>query len=273
MEKFEILFSNKKSLITMAIIYVIVVVTVLIFIWKPENVPDIAKYKPYDETEKSEEMLTYYLGFIADMKDYYSADVFEKYMNYNYLKRTNTTYEEALDLLKETNKNYSLKNFSLYKYGDNFIYSVILPNGGDGLKLNIVEDGYPYDFYITYGTFVKYSDMLKYGQLDGAKARIIGTYNDINYIEYELEITNEQDSELTLDLSDINDVYLTSADNSIINLNSIKSTKGKVVINKGETRVVNLAFNLNIDLQNNIQYLNISKILRGNVSNSMKISL
>ena len=263
MELLESLLVNKKNFIILASIYIVIVVIVLILIWKPDKVSDIAYYEPYDEIAKNEEMIRYYVTFLEDMKIYSSAEDMSNYIDHSYLQYTGMTIEEAANMLKSTEHRYTLQNFKTYDAGEKFIYSISLPKGNEKLDVNIVEDKYPYNCHITYGTFVSYSDSLYYGNLEGTELKVLSTYRDLNYIEYELEITNKDTEKLTFDLSNADNCYLKLGNNSSSYLNLVKSTQGPVVVEQGQTERIKLAFNVSIIGQDSIESLNIKKVLKG----------
>lgn len=273
MELLESLFVNKKNFRILVIVYIIVVIGVLVWIWFPKSTTELAKYEPYNEEQKCQEMINYYANMLNDIKIYCSAKEYESYINQNYLYRNNISVDEAINMLKSTDQSFTVKNYKLYKYGDDFIYSISLPSGKDKLDVNIVEKSYPYNFYITYGTFVEYSEIPKYGSLEGASIKIVSTYNDLNYVEYELEITNNQESDFTVDLSNADYVYLELSDGNKVRLNLVKSTQGKLKIASDETERIKLVFDISISNQDKINSFNLNNILSKTSKTSAKITL
>lgn len=263
MELLQSLLVNKKNFRILAFIYIVVVVLVLLWIWWPEKTLEEATYEPYNENAKNTEMIKYYLNFIDSLKRYGTEDVFEEYIDYGYLKYTNTTLSEAIEMLMATDDSYSLGKFDIYKNGDSFVYSVAIPSGDESLNVNIVEKEYPYNFYITYDTFVAYSDLLNYGSIEGAKIKITGTYQNLSYIEYELTMTNEAHEQLVLDFSKASNFKLNMKDGNMVDLNMVQSTQDKLVIDKGQTVLAKLVFNVDIAEQSNISSLSISGISNG----------
>lgn len=271
MELLESLLADKKKLKVLIAVYVLVVIAVLLWIWWPEKVIEEARFEPYNESEKDKEMLEYYLEYLESLR-YYGSQYFEKYIDYGYLQYTNTTLEEAAIMLKSTDNTYEINKFSKYKNGDSNIYSVVIPRGNEDLKLNIVENKYPYDFYITYGTFVSISDFPIYGSLEGARLKITRTYKDLNFIEYELSVTNNAYDNLTFDFSDAYNFNLQLESGEVVRLNLVQSEQDRVVIAKNETKVLNLVFNIGIDNQSEIKTLNIDKISNGSSKFTATIS-
>jgi len=257
----------------LVIVYIIVVIGVLVWIWFPKSTTELAKYEPYNEEQKCREMISYYANVLNDIKIYFSAKEYESYINQNYLYRNNISIDEATSMLKSTDQSFTVKNYKLYKCGNNFIYSISLPRGNSKLDVNIIEKNYPYNFYITYGTFVEYSEIPKYGSLDGASIKIISTYNDLNYVEYELEITNKQENDFTVDLSNADYVYLGLSDGNKIRLNLVKSTQGKLKIASNETERIKLVFDIGISNQDKINSFNLTNILSGTSRVSARITL
>lgn len=273
LELLESLFVNKKNFKILVAIYIVVIIGVLVWIWFPKNTFELAKYESYDEEQKCQEMVSYYANVLNDIKIYCSAKDYENYISQDYLYRNNISIDEATNMLKSTDQSFTVKNYKLYKYGNNFIYSISLPRGSSKLDVNIIEKNYPYNFYITYGTFIEYSEIPKYGSLDGASIRIISTYSDLNYIEYELEITNRQENDLTVDLSNADYVYLELSDGNSMRLNLVKSTQGKLKINSNDTEKIKLVFDIGISNQDKISSLKLTNILNGTSRISAKITL
>lgn len=273
MELLESLLVNKKNFKILASIYIVIVILVLLWIWWPESVQEVATYEPYNETEKNREMVEYYLNFVEDLKSYGTEEVFEEYIDYGYLKYTNTKLDEAINKLKVTDDSYTLNSFEVYQNGESRIYSMSLPSGSESLKINIVEKGYPYNFYITYDTFVAYSDLWVYGSLDGVSAKITGTYQTLDYIEYELAVENLSYEELVLDFTKATNFKLALEDGSTVNLNMVQSTQDRVNISKGETTKVKLVFDVGIEEQSNISSLSINGITSGTSTLSAEFNI
>lgn len=263
MELLESLLVNKKNFIILASIYFLVVIGILVWIWWPDTVVEQARYEPYDETSKNNEMFKYYASIFDNYKLYDNLEYFKTCISDSYLSYTGITASEAFDMLKNTDSQYYLNNYNLYKYGDKYIYSYVIPSGSEELRVNIIEKEYPYRFYVTYGTFVNYSDFLNYGSIIGAKIKIISTYNDLNYVEYELSVSNEEHDSLTLDLSNADNFCLELEDGSTVKLNILQSTQDKLVVEKGETEVTRLAFKVEIEDQTGITALTIKNISDG----------
>lgn len=257
------LFTNKKNLIILIIIYLLVVGIILFFIWRPEKVLDIAKYKPYNEESIKDEMLKYYVQELQKMKINYDFNEFTKCIDDNYLYYKGITAEEAYGMLQKTKNQFSVQSYSVYRYGNDYIYSVELPTNDGSLKVNIIEEDYPYNFRISYGSFVEYSSTPKLGTNSGIKLMIDEDYHDLNYVEYVIEITNSTKNELSVDLSDSLNTYLTLKNDEkvYVDIEQIDSHKEKV---RAENSIkLKLKFNIGIAKQNDIKTLTMSDIFDG----------
>lgn len=263
MELLESLLVNKKNFKILATIYILIVIVILVWIWWPEKTANVAKYEPYDETSKNKEMVEYYARFLESIKQYNDVEALEDYFDYNYLEYNDTSIAGVMWELKSTAGSYVLDTFDVYKNGDKFIYSISIPNNDGELKVNFVEKNYPYNFSITYGTFVGHSNLIYYGIAENATLNVIGTYQDLNYVEYELSVTNSTYDKLELDFIKADNVYLKLNSGRTVTLNMIQSTKDKVVVEKGQTIPVKLVFNVGIAEQSNISSLSITKIYNG----------
>lgn len=263
MELLESLIVNKKNFIILATIYFAVVVTVLVLIWWPEKTYDIASFEAYNETTKNSEMLEYYVNFLTSMRSYASKEAYQDYVDSSYLKYTGFTIEDTMNMLDSTDSMYVLNNYAIYDNDGKKIYSVLLPNGDEKLQVNIIEKTFPYNFYITFDTFVKYSELSYYGSIQGAEIKIIDTYQDLSYIEYELSVTNNEHESLILDMTSAYNFELELEDGSTVALNMIKVLQDRVVVEKNQTEVIKLRFDIGIEKQNSINELNISKISNG----------
>ncbi len=272
MELLESLILNKKNFIILAVIYFVVVIAIFVWIWWPDTVLEQAHYEPYDETLKNNEMFKYYVSVFDSYKLYNNVEYFKNCISESYLSYTGITASEAFDMLKNTDSQYSLENYNLYKYGDKYIYSYLIPSGGENLQVNIVEKEYPYSFYVTYGTFVNYSNLENFGSINGASLKIQSAYYDLNYIEYELHVSNEVHDSLIFDLSNADNFYLEMEDGTTEKLNLLKSTQDKLIIEKGDTAVARLVFKVGIGEQNNITSLNIKNISNGSKKFTTEIS-
>lgn len=273
MELLESLLVNKKNFRILAFIYIVIVILVLLWIWWPKSTQEVASYEPYNETTKNKEMVNYYLNFVDNLKRYGTEDVFEDYIDYGYLKYTNTKLSEAINKLKATDDSYVLENFEVYKNGDSHIYSMSIPSGSNSLKINIVEKNYPYNFCITYDTFVAYSDLWNYGSMDGAVVKTTGTYQTLDYIEYELTVENVNYENLTLDFTKATNFKLVTEEGSAVSLNMVQSSQGKVSAAKGETTKVKLVFDIEIEEQSNLASISISGITADALTETVEIDL
>ncbi len=260
MEKLELLFKDKKNLIIVSAIYFIVVIVMLFIIWKPESVKDVAKYTEYNEEKKNKEMLEYYLNIIEYLKQSDDMELLSNFFDTNYLDYANITLDYAIDKLKNINNNYNVSNFEVYKYGDNVVYSVVLPFGNDKIDLNIIEKELPYNFSIAYGSYVDSSNTTAYGLLKGSAIKVVNTYHDLNYLEYTLEITNEEYTKLTLNFLNSNNVYLEYGDNEKVYIDMVHSEKGKLEIEPDQTKRFKLRFNMPIQEQVNIKSISIGSV-------------
>lgn len=260
MELLESLLVNKKNFIILASIYILIVIGIFIWIWWPNTEPDAAKYEPYDETEKNKEMVEYYSQIVESIKQYNDVESLEYYFSNNYLEYNNTSLAGVMYTLKSTAGSYTLETYDMYENGDKNIYSIAIPSGNSSLQVNFVEKNYPYNFYITYGTFVDYSEYTYTGILEKAEIQVTSTYQDLNYIEYKLLIENEDYDDLVLNFTNSDNIYLTLNDGTSVKLNLVKSTQDRLVVKKESTVVATLVFDVGISKQSEISTLNINKI-------------
>lgn len=257
------LFTSKKSLIILTIVYIIIVITVLVIIWMSNPVSDISKYTEYDETVKNNEMIKYYAEEIQKIKINSTIDEFKEYISSDYLYYSGTTIEQAFERLQETKTSFTIYSYDVYKLENGNIYSLSLPSSTGNLKINIIEDDYPYNFCIAYDNFVRYVATPKIAITDSASVKIIGECKTLNYIEYEIEVTNTSDSEIDVDLSNSLNAYITLKDDSKVYLDLVQINQTKENIKKGETAKLKLRFNIGISNQGNIVSFSMSKIFNG----------
>lgn len=266
MELLESLIVNKKNFIILASIYVIIVIAILVWIWWPEKTYEVGTYEPYNESAVNSKMLEYYVNFLTSMKNYASEEAYQYYVDSSYLKYTGLTIQDIMNMLGSTDNMYVLDNYAIYDNDGKKIYSVLLPNDDEKLQVNIIEKTFPYNFYITFDTFVKYSDLSYCGSIRGAEVKIIDTYQTLSYIEYKLSVTNNEHDTLILDMTSADNFELELEDGSTATLNMINVLQDKVVVEKSQTEVVKLRFDVGIEKQNNIKELNISKISNGSLA-------
>lgn len=266
MELLESLLVNKKNFKILATIYILVVIILLVWIWWPEKTFEVAKYEPYNETTKNKEMVEYYVRLLEEIKQYNDVSTLEYYFSNKYLEYNDTTLASVMYTLKSTPVSYKLDTYDVYKNEDKNIYSVSIPSDDGSLQVNFVEGSYPYNFYITYGTFVDYSEFAYYGNISKAEIKITSTYQDLNYIEYKLLIKNEDYDKLVLNFINSNNTYLTLNDGTNVKLNLVKSTQDKLTVEKESTVMATLVFDVGISKQSEISTLSINKIM-GDSSN------
>ena len=267
------LFTNKKSFIILTIIYIIIVITVLVIIWAPDSVSDISKYTPYDEAAKNDEMVKYYNEELQKIKINFTADEFSEYIASDYLYYSDTTAAEAFEKLQETETSFTIYNYDMYKLENVNIYSLSLPSNTGNLKINIIEDDYPYNFHITYDNFVSYSSTPRLAVCDSANVKIVGECKTLNYIEYEIEVTNISDSDIDVDLSNSLNAYLNLEDGSKVYLDMVQINQTKENIKKGETSKLKLRFNIGVLNQKSIVSFGMSKIFNGTSFEKITLSI
>lgn len=260
MEIVNSLFSDKKTVIIMAITYVIVMVVAFVIIWKPDFELEVSKYKPYDENVISKEMATYYFNSIQDAAVYQSKPYLNTLISDDYLYYTGNTLDNILVRIKCEKKYPTVTNINIYNLNDIVIYTGFLNSDNEKVPVCIVEK-YPYDIKVSFDNFVEYYEINNSTIKNGVAFRVKSVYRNIDYIEYVIEVENVDATNCKIDCSVASNFYLKTSNNQTIYMNNPYDSVEFNNIDKNNISTRKLLFKLSIENQEDIKSLNLKNVI------------
>lgn len=260
MEIIDSLFSDKKTVIIMAIAYVIVMVVALIIIWKPNAVLEISKYEPYVEEQMKEKMASYYFGSVQDIGVYNAKSYLSSILSESYLEFTNQSIDEVMGRMRTENKYPTVTNVQVHNIQDKYIYTGNLIVNSNIIPVCIIEN-YPYDIKLTFDNFLDYYTINRTTSKNGITITLKDVYKNLNYVEYSLEIQNESAEYVTMEFSVASNVYITLNNSQIVYLNNAYDSAElkKLEINNIANR--DIVFNIPFADQDKIQSINFKNVI------------
>lgn len=273
MELIDNLLNDKKTVIIMAIAYVIVMVVALVIIWGGDEELEISKYTPYDEEQINKKMALIHFSDIADIAVYDSVEYIEKLISPAYLNYTEKTAQDVLEQMKFTGTYPTVGEVNVISAGDKLIYRAYMDFGKDNkYYINAIETS-PYNMYFTFDTFYDYKQINKYSSASGVKCTVQDVYQDLNYVEYNIEVLNNSDSNVSIDFASVNDIYILLDDNTKVSIQNAYNTPTFENMAPNNVGARKLMFLIDVTKQNNIESLNIDNVVINGEEKSISINL
>jgi len=271
-EIIDSLFSDKKTVIIMAIAYVIVMVVASIIIWKPDDVLDISKYEPYDEEKIQQQMATYYFNSVQDIGVYNAKSYLSSILSENYLEYTNQSIDEVLRRIRSQNKYPTVTDVQVYNIGDKYIYAGNLNVNSNSIPVCIIEN-YPYDIQLTFDNFLDYYTINRTTSKNGMNITVKDVYKNLNYVEYNLEIQNESAQNVSMKFSVASNVYVTLNNSQIVYLNNAYDSAELERLERNNVATRNIMFNIPVSDQDKIQSISFKNVIIDGKKVELEISL
>ena len=268
----ELLFSNKKNIVLIAIGYVIIVIVALIIIWKPDTILEISKYEPYNESEKQKEMASLYFSLVQDVLMYNSKSDLSSIVSNKYLEYTGQSIEELTRKLNVQGKLPPITDVSFQKLGDQNIYIGNLNVNSALIPICVIEE-YPYDIKITFDNFIDYYDINSITSKNKFYITAKSVYKNLNYVEYDIELSNKGDEPVNIDFSIATNICLYMKNGQEVylsnpyDINNTKSVQYNEIVNR------KIIFNISILEQDEIKSIGFKNILIDGREVNLEINL
>lgn len=249
----EIFQKNKKLCI---VIYIILVIGISLFIWWPKDkkVSDLAKYETVNTQEVYQSNAQKYVNNLtAKFRLFGQASITElldSKMTYHYSK-TRSELVSELDADGYFDSNMYMTCSSILELGEDVVYVTKLYSGQNYRTLNIIEFA-PNKYKLTLDTCYKYSQPYSSYTSNNVSLNVQDIYQDMNYIEYNIEMKNIDNASVTVSLDRISDVYLILEDGTTYGLSNVESEVEDLSLSAGSTFNRNLIFNVPVKVQDNI---------------------
>lgn len=249
----EIFQKNKKLCI---VIYIILVIGISLFIWWPKDkkVSDLAKYEPVNTHEVYQSNAQKYVNNLtAKFRLFGQASITElldSKMTYHYSK----TRSELISELEDDgyfDSNMYMTCSSILELGEDVVYVTKLYSGQNYRTLNIIESA-PNKYKLTLDTCYKYSQPYSSYTSNNVSLNVQDIYQDMNYVEYSVEMKNIDNVSVTVSLDRTSDVYLILEDGTTYGLSNVESEVEDLNLSAGSTFNRKLIFNVPVKVQDNI---------------------
>lgn len=272
MEIIDSLFSDKKTVIIMAIAYVIVMVVALIIIWKPDTALEISKYTAYNEEQMQNEMATYYFNSVQDIGVYNAKSYLSSILSESYLEYTNQSIDGVLERIRSQNRYPTVTDVQVYNLGDRYIYNGNLNVNSNSIPVCIIEE-YPYDIKLTFDNFLDYYTINRATSKNGVNFTVKDVYKNLNYVKYNLEIKNEAAEYLSMDFSVANNIYVTLNNSQMVYLNNAYDTNEVNHLEVNNIAKRDIVFNVGVVDQEKIKSINFKNVIIDGRQYSLEILL
>lgn len=258
------------------IMFFIVSTIALILIWIPRklDIPDFAYYTEKSDEEIISKMGKYYLDDVKILLMLSQDKAVVDKLSKEYLEYYGITEEEAINMLYEVNAmslDVKFINSRAYTNGQHFVYTVDIQKADTTLTMNLVEIQ-PYNYVITFGSFIGYLNTNYKTSSENVDLSIKKAIQFKDYIEYELNILNNSNSELTANLSSYKDAYAMYSDKTSAGiLNPIKYDNETV--NQGGEINKSIKFEIPLNSQSSIREIIFNNFLFNGIKKEVKLSL
>ncbi len=262
---------NMKIIVVFGIIYLIIIIAILSFIWSPDKkAPEFANYTMVGSEGSDKLAVKKYTDEIVEgyqLKD--STFLYEKtadgYWNY--------TGETSQELIKQMNKldteNVKIGSAKKYISGNTNVYVLDISFGSETKKLNLIED-YPGNYKYSLGTFYKYITNSKNNEINSVGYFVKSIYQDMNYIELNLEIYNNNKESVSVKMQSPSDVELNLSDGKSISVSNTSVSSGDEEIKSGSKMNKKILFNMPLEQQAKIESISLNSVyinkILGNVN-------
>lgn len=273
MEIEEFFKNNKKTIIIFSFVYVIIMIFVIYYIWKPEEIEknDIIKYKPVTAEDVTNKVMNncleqvayrFILGEKEELADMISSD----YFKYRGIKSNELMDEFEKDGFFSLDT--QIKNITKYDLGDIYIYRGILTNGINQRYVNIIEE-YPYEYELSFDDLYKYKEKGIKREKQKISFEIFNIAYNMTYMQCTIRITNLKNNYVFINLTENKNMVLVLEDGQEYIAEFPKSiTNEQMNLNRGSNTTINVIFRIPLQEQENISHIEFKNVkLDGEKSN------
>ncbi len=250
------LFENKKIAFIGCVFYIVIILVVIVMIWKPKSSTEkeVIKYEEYNQESTNKDMANYYFNKIVNSFD----EVVENHMSEEYLEYTNKTIDNIKNEIKIDGTSI-ISGLNARQMGEYYVYSSKINYVGGSTQINVIEE-YPYEYKVTFGTFVKY-DQDSYSNLsNGIAVKRNSVYYDQEYLEFDITFTNEENEYVKFDFANAENIYITTNDGQKHYLSNNVLTSEDNTITKGGMLNRKFVFAIATSVQSNMNSLTFDNV-------------
>lgn len=255
----EFITENKKLISRSLIIYILIMIAIIYFIWRPESSADEAilwSYEEYDEKEVQQRVMDNYMQDIAYKVMLSQEDQIAEIISQNYLDYSQKTPKDVIKGLKQEgylgSYNVQIKNVVQYDLGDVQVYAGDLTNGGASKNINVIET-YPNEYKISFDDFYKYTSYSNTYEENGVKFSITAMSQKLKQCSYDITISNIDNEYTSFNLLSNSGIVLVLNDGTEFNISDGASYGTEYTkIDKGSSIRIKPTFKISLNLQDDI---------------------
>lgn len=247
---------NKKIIFIILVIYILVILGVIVSIWWPDK-KDYLEYKSVNIEEKQHELATEYIDRISMLFRTEDKDAVKSLISYDYTSYIGKTSDKIIEELDNSGffSLYSeVRGVDLYVDGNTYVFTTTIYSGGKEKNINIIETA-PYQYRIAFDDFYKFSKSNKVTNSQGIKFKVKEVYNNLKYIEMNINIENQNKSYARFDFNAPNCIQAVLSDGKTYSISNHVSTSQYVDVEPNTIITKNVIFQIPAQLQSGIEYI------------------
>ena len=255
---------NKKLIYIMGALYIVAMVFVIYFIWKPEsNDNAMVKYTPVDDKKLQEKIVNEYAQNIAFNFVLGESNVIKEMLNPGYLAYRKISSDNMIDEL--TKKGFfsldtQIKDIKQYILGDVYVYKGILTNNKRDMEINIIET-YPYEYTIAFDDFYKYSEISEVFEAEGIKFDIKERTYGTTHVDFKIKITNTDNKYAIFNLNKASLVVLGLENGTEYEASmSVQDVEKKTDLNINSSEILDVMFRVPLQNHEKIAYIKFKNV-------------
>lgn len=247
---------NKRNLVYAILAYLVVVISIVIYIWWPKD-KNYLQYEKVDIEAKQEVLAQEYIDEVSLLFRTGDKQAVKDLISEEYVNFTGKTRDELINELDSQGyfDLYSeMRGIDLFVDEDTYVYTTTIHYKNNSKSINIVEV-YPYEYELVFDDFYKYSKLDKTTTNQDIKFTINDIYRNLKYIEINMKIENLNKSYVRFDFNSSTCVQAVLDDGKKYSVSNLVSTSNYTDVESNTTISKNFVFEIPAQLQNKIQYI------------------
>ena len=247
---------DKKKLIPLLILYIVVSLIVLVIIWWPKP-KDYISYEPVDISAKKTQLAGFYMNEISTIFKQAKKNELSRLISYDYREYVGKSTSEIIASLEEDGflqNDITIRDMTVYVDDETYVYTTTIYAGQKSKKVNVIEKT-PYNYSIVFDDFYSFENTSKTTKKQDIKFTIESIYKNLNYIEIDMKIENLNKSYAKFDFSSATAVQAILEDGTKYPLANAISSEANTNIESNTTVNKSFVFNIPAQLQEGIKYI------------------
>ena len=252
----------QKNRILFIILYVLIVIAAILIIWWPKSgkVSELARYDKIDMEQIYQSNAQKYINNLTAKFRLFGQQSIENLLDANLTYHYEKTRNQVIGDLETDgyfDSNMYMTCSDIFEVGTDVIFVTKLHSGNNYRSLNIIETS-PNEYKLTLDNSYKYIQKNEMFSANGIDLVIETVYQDMDYIEYEIQLRNSSQSDVAISLDRANDVLLVMEDGTSYGLTNVESEVEDFYLKPGSTFNRKLIFNVPVSAQSNISSIKFS---------------